>query len=551
MKFKTLQHIRQYMRRKKFTDEDFLNEEFSVELFPHILPRTPPLSPPTPQASPIPPVCAQTANVVPLSSFDTVAQNYLASQSSQDSHSPRRERSPYQLPTPASSLGSPRIKQEVNGLQGLALETMAPDKFYLSKDSQWHFLLGQRKNPDQHSSPVSVNSSSTLHGVSASLADLYIDSEARFAQRGNNSPYRGSQDNIPDGDEWTACWWASLYLLASIQLGRKDMTGAKASMATAEIWFTRMLQTETTCPSSTITTDGLTTTATPSHRSRFILLGLNLMSTVLISHDRGDMLELFLVRSCRTINEFFQVSATLGVPYAYLLHMERKKKAALEGQEDDRSEDDDWEERLRRAYISIREIWGSDSPNAVMSCYYYAWHVLRQGRHANAIDMLETCFAKAETMFGKSHMVTIKILETIARALEEQKMYNRALQRLQEAIRKAQQGLSAEHPFRLELVERIGTMYENLGLLRDAEDIYEEVLDGRKRSLGVSHNETFAVAFKLAHLLRTQGRHSAADRLLSNMDHEHYAQMHRCYDELGFYADGQPLMETRKALEFH
>ena len=545
MKHKSPQHIRQYMRRKKLCDDDFLADELNTELFPHIRPRTPPLSPPTPQASPFVSTHPQTMNAMALPSFDMFAQRHLIRQSSIDSQSTHRVESPLQLPTPVSSLGSPPVKQEVNGLQGLALEMISPNKFCLSKDSPWHYLLCQKTNLDRCNSPSVLMSPPSLNDLPASLADLHIESEAQLFQQEEEFFSYTTKNTKLDHDELTACRWASLYLLASIQLGRNDLRGAQTSMNTADRWFKHMLQTETTCPNS------MSNAYKPSHRSRFILLGLNIMSTVLVSHDRGDMLELFLVRSGRTINEFFGVGATLGVPYAYLLHMEKKMKAGLEGEEDDRSEDDFWEDRLKRADTSIRAIWGSDSPNAVMSSYYYAWHVLRQGRHVEAIKILETCFNKAGGMFGRSHMVTIKILETIARALEEQKLYKPALRRLEDAICKAQHGLSAEHPFRLQLVERVGTMYQNLGLLRDAEKIYEEVLEGRKRSLGVSHNETFAVAFQLAHLLRTQARHSAADRLLSGMDYEHYAQMRQCYDKLGFYVGGQPLMETREALEFH
>ena len=347
----------------------------------------------------------------------------------------------------------------------------------------------------------------------------------------------------PDVDEARAFRWASMYFLACILQGRMKFTLADAARASATKIFERMLTSETRSPCAFPRAAYV-----PSHRSRFILSGLTLMATVLKAHGRDDMLRKFLLDSRRSITEFFRRDDhPLSAPYSYILSL----------MDNEPVDDEVWERTLRGADTMIRHVWNG-GPNAVVSHYYLAWHILKRKRYAQAIESLKVCYEKASEMFGECHILTINCLSTIARALFDQGMYHDAMSWLVDTIKRSQQALGDEHPFCYKLIERVADIHRELGDLAKAEAIFRDVVEGRKKSLGLHHGHTSYAVHKLADVLTRQGKPAEATQLERDLDEDHKEQQNQHWRKKERYFPDwrqshstHPSLNIKRLIELH
>jgi tetratricopeptide (TPR) repeat protein len=239
------------------------------------------------------------------------------------------------------------------------------------------------------------------------------------------------------------------------------------------------------------------------------------------------MLRKFLLDSRSSIEKFFRMEDhPLSAPYSYLLSLLDDYERPID--------DEAWERTLSTAHTIIRQVWNG-GPNAVVSHYYWAWHILKRKRYAQAIEQLNLCYEKASEMFGDCHIITINCLSTIARALFEQGMYREALDWFTDTIKRSQEALGPDHPFCYKLIERVGDLYLQLGEFASAEAVFREVVEGRKKSLGLHHGHTSYAAHKLADLLTQQGKRTESDKLIKGLDEEYEEQQNQYWEERGDY----------------
>jgi hypothetical protein len=592
-KYKTIKHIRTYMRRKQVSEDDFLSSPADSANFPHICPITPPLSPALSSASASPSSQIDGYNVdatTPTSSTDVASADRSRINASTlpnltidvSRHIPPSQADSWQLDhhqvrttngaTFSSSQGernrpemrapllrrhseclpadpnSPQSSATTNeillyGSQRMAIQTFALDKQIPCQDVELYRSVA--RSPSLACSEISdidddLSAIELARRLSDFDEDVYDEQDRRSLVH-----VPGRSDIIsarlksfkPDVDEARAFRWASRYFLACILQGRMKFGLEKAARASATKIFERMLESETRSPYPYPTR-----AYTPSHRSRFILSGLTLMATVLKAHGRDDMLKKFLLDSRRSIAEFFRMEDhPLSAPYSYILSL----------MDNEPIDDEEWERRLSGAHTVIRHVWNG-GPNAVVSHYYWAWHILKRKRYAQAIEQLRACYEKASAMFGENHIFTINCLSTIARALSEQGKYHEAKPWLVDTIRRSQEALGREHPFCYKLIERFGDLHQQLGDLASAEAIFRDVLEGRKKSLGLHHGHTSYVVHKLAELLTQQGKRAECEQLVQELDEEHKDQQLWHFEEKNdYFPDSRQSRFTHPSLDIH
>jgi hypothetical protein len=503
-KFKTITHIRIYMRRKRVSEDDFLSPPSDSASFPHIRSITPPLSPALSSASAAPP--ATPAALMDTAATDGPGIYSLASQhaaidvsqrvsttqavawpsdycrdstthrnsftSSQgrsrtQARAPIFGRLPEGVTTKPDSPESLVITNEIllSGSRRMAIRSFALDQQSPCEDVKLYRSVAR--------SPLTCTEvPDTDDGLSAlDLARMLSDSDEEVSdEQDERNPVH-------------------LYFLACILQGHMQFNLANAAMASATRIFERMLMSETKSPCLFPRQDHV-----PSHPSRFILSGLSLMTTVLNVYGRNDMLKKFLLDSRHSIEQFFRMKDhPLSAPYAYLLSMI----------DDEPIDDEAWERTLRDAHTKIHLVWNG-GPNAMVSHYYWAWHILKCKRYTDAIENLKICYKTASEMYGRCHIITVNCMATIARARSELGMYDDAVFGLQDALKRAQWALGVEHPFCYTLIERLGDIYQKLGKVTTAEETFWEVVEGRKKSLGVDHTHTLLAMHKLTEVRKVR-----------------------------------------------
>jgi tetratricopeptide (TPR) repeat protein len=588
-KYKTIKHIRTYMRRKQVSEDEFLSSPSDRSNFPHIRSITPPLSPATSPASASPSSQVDGDNIdaaTPASLMDItgtnhrplnglslqnstidVSQQYTHSQgfgwpsdphqgsivqcgsfSSQGgSNRPQMHAPPFGRPAESLTAGrnSPESSASANetllhGSERMAIQTFASDRQTSCEDVELYRSVA-RSPSSSCSEPSESDNDLSATDLARTLSD--IDEDDYSEQDSRSLVHVSSPTDLesaklrsfkPDVDEARAFRWASRYFLACILQGRMQSQLADTARASATRIFLRMLESETRSPCSFPRP-----TYVPSHRSRFILSGLSLMATVLSAHGRDDMLKKFLVDSRLSIKQFFKMDDhPLSAPYAYLLSL----------MDDKPMDDEAWERTLASAHTKIHHVWNG-GPNAVVSHYYWAWHVLKRKRYAEAVEGLKTCYEKASNMFGECHIITVNCLSTIARAFSEQGMYDEARPWLVDTIKRSQRALGDEHPFCYKLIERLGDMYQQLGDLRSAEATFRDVVNGRKTSLGLNHGHTSTAVHKLEQVLIQQNKQAERARLVRDLDEEHQKQQFQHWErEKRYFPDSRQSHFTHPSL---
>ena len=588
-KYKTIKHIRTYMRRKQVSEDEFLSSPSDSGNFPHIRSITPPLSPATSPASASPSsqidgdnIDAATpaslmnvtgANGRSLNSLSLqnptidVSRQYTHSQavswpsdlhqisiaqrdsfsSQEGSNRPRLHAPPFGLPS--ESLTAERYSPEssvstnetlLHGSERMARQTFASDRQTPCEDVELYRSVA-RSPSLSCSEPSESDNDLSATDLARTLSD--IDEDDYNEQDGRHLVHVASPTDLesarlrsfkPDVDEARAFRWASRYFLACILQGRMQLHLADAARASATRIFLRMLQSETRSPYPFPKPAYV-----PSHRSRFILSGLSLMATVLSAHGRDDMLKKFLLDSRLSIEQFFKMDDhPLSAPYAYLLSLMDEKPM----------DDEAWERTLASAHTKIHHVWNG-GPNAVVSHYYWAWHVLKRKRYVEAVERLKICYEKASDMFGECHIITVNCLSTIARAFSEQGMHEEAMSWLVDTIGRSQRALGDEHPFCYKLIERLGDMYQQRGDLRSAEATFRDVVKGRKTSLGLNHGHTSTAVHKLEQVLIQQDKQAERARLVRDLDEEHKKQQVQHWErEKRYFPDSRQLHFTHPSL---
>jgi hypothetical protein len=578
------------MRRKQVSEDEFLSSPSDGGNFPHIRPITPPLSPATSpaSASPSSQIDADNADAAtPASSMDITGANsrslnslslqnptfdvslqYTRSQavgwpselhqisiaqcdnfsSSQGgSNRPQVHAPPFGWPSEslAAERNSPESSVTTNetllhGSERMARQTFASDRQTPCEDVELYRSVA-RSPSSSCSEPSDSDNDLSATDLARTLSD--IDEDDYNEQDSRNIVHVSSPTDLesaklrsfkPDVDEARAFRWASRYFLACILQGRMQFILADAARASATRIFSRMLESETRGPYPFPKP-----TYVPSHRSRFILSGLSLMATVLSAHGRDDMLKKFLLDSRLSIEQFFRMDDhPLSAPYAYLLSL----------MDDKPMDDEAWERTLASAHTKIHHVWNG-GPNAVVSHYYWAWHVLKRKRYGEAVERLKVCYEKASNMFGECHIITVNCLSTIARAFSEQGMYDEAMPRLVDTIGRSQRALGDEHPFCYKLIERLGDMYRQLGDLGSAEATFRDVVKGRKTSLGLNHGHTSTAVDKLGQVLIQQDKQAERTRLVRDLDEEHKKLQDQHWErEKRYFPDSRQSLFTHPSL---
>ncbi|XRB09944.1 kinesin light chain 3 [Pycnococcus provasolii] len=114
----------------------------------------------------------------------------------------------------------------------------------------------------------------------------------------------------------------------------------------------------------------------------------------------------------------------------------------------------------------------------------------------------------------KKTRATSELLMDVAELLRQQGKYADAEPLYREALDGRRRELGDAHPDTLKSINNLAILLENQGKYADAEALYREALDGRRRELGDAHPDTLTSINGLATLLCDQCKYADAEPLL-------------------------------------
>jgi hypothetical protein len=235
----------------------------------------------------------------------------------------------------------------------------------------------------------------------------------------------------------------------------------------------------------------------------YSLTVLNLLIALLESVGQRPLAETILRKILATESDQLESESPIGVTIRFLLDIvcDRARQSKYKA------------DKMRQVYHGLCELWGADSPSALVGLYHVAWTLALvddTDSRKEAWTILEHLNIECELILGPCHFQTITSMVTSARVLyhlgkhwEAALMINRAIQRLE---------LMYEdfHPYRLEARSRQAKLLMKLEGSHDVEAILQDVVRQQAIVLGVQNSRTQSTLALLQHFLTRKGRSQEA-----------------------------------------
>ena len=233
-----------------------------------------------------------------------------------------------------------------------------------------------------------------------------------------------------------------------------------------------------------------------------------LLMSVLLSHGQTKATEGFL-------EDAMDVSQSLLAPTNPIIPVLSWMIAATGGRLDSCSVGILHQQQIRNTFQRER---GELHPYTLTSRYILGFSLTRLQAWKEAKAVFQDLLPPAKSVFGEYHILTIGTMSTLARTMSQLDEADAAESTWLQAAERCKTMLSEDHPQRLEVRRRLGLHYEKLGKLGLAGEIYREVLFGRARVLGKSHDYTRGMLNDLVALLAKQNRVEEASQLRALFD---------------------------------
>ena len=237
------------------------------------------------------------------------------------------------------------------------------------------------------------------------------------------------------------------------------------------------------------------------HANPYLLTGLTLMISILYYHGHKEICIEFLRESCAHMARQTPGN-TLLHPYRYML-------GCLEDTEEDNQ---DMLANLKWTWSGFKLSWGPHAAPTLSAMYYYGWCQQRSGEYEKAKEMLLECLRLSEGHIGKSHLLTIWTLATLARTLNDGPWGNKlkAMEKFEQAIDRCRNVMPKEHPYALELTAQLAQLHCAVRNYPQAEICYTAVLEGQATVFGLDHQKTQSTLKELSDVLRWQNKNLAS-----------------------------------------
>ena len=113
---------------------------------------------------------------------------------------------------------------------------------------------------------------------------------------------------------------------------------------------------------------------------------------------------------------------------------------------------------------------------------------------------------------GSEHPSTLSTMNTLAGLLRQRGNYSEAEPLYQDSLQGRRRVLGDDHADTLTSLSNMGLFLKSQGKFAEAFDYYSEALEGRRRILGDDHRATLTTLNNLAFLLKGQGNRSESKK---------------------------------------
>ena len=212
-----------------------------------------------------------------------------------------------------------------------------------------------------------------------------------------------------------------------------------------------------------------------SQQNRCILPCLNWMSCVLSFNRKWNELEAFLEASLQVVKDTLGSELPFAVPFHFALACCRDDAASI----------DTWASYLRESHFQVIAEFGIRHPNEVVHLFYRAYYAWYQGNHQHAIELLDWCLPRAQSVMGCDNLITIQCIVMLSRAYASTLQHQKAILGLEDALRLLRKPKKPLETYRFEILKLIAESCIAIGKLSRAQTLLEEVVVGLVERFGL------------------------------------------------------------------
>ena len=243
-----------------------------------------------------------------------------------------------------------------------------------------------------------------------------------------------------------------------------------------------------------------------SRGDAYCLTALNLLIAMFESVGQRPLAETILQKILETVSAPTESESPVTDTIRFLLDI-------MSGQARQSPYDTD---RMLHVYRRLCELWGADSPSALVGLYHVAWTLALVNdinSRREAWRILKQLNVKCEMTLGRHHFQTITSMTTSARVLYHLGEHWQAAFMINKAIERLDRMYEDFHPYRLEARSRQAKLLMKLEGSHDVETILQDVVRQQAAILGVQNSRTQSTLTTLQDFLKSKGRSQEAHNL--------------------------------------
>ena len=311
----------------------------------------------------------------------------------------------------------------------------------------------------------------------------------------------------------TACQWASSTFLQCFGVDTHKEVSIQFDHTRAMLVLQRMLY--------------------EPQQNRCILPCLNWMSCVLSFNRKWNELEGFLEASIQVVKDTLGSELLFAIPFHFALACCRDDAAGIEA----------WGSYLPASHQQVIAEFGTHHPNEVVHLYYRAWYAWYQGNHQHAIELLDWCIPRAQSVMGNDNLITIQCIVMLNRGYASTLQHHKAITGLEDALRRIGKPKKPLEAFRFEILTLVARSCIAIDRLERAQALLEEVVAGLVERFGLlTYADTcqmrgeaqdrvvWTAIWLLRDVMERQGQRDEASQMFEGFREQFYRELHLAED---------------------
>ncbi|KAF0697600.1 Aste57867_11728 [Aphanomyces stellatus] len=175
-----------------------------------------------------------------------------------------------------------------------------------------------------------------------------------------------------------------------------------------------------------------------------------------------------------------------------------------------------WEPMFQDALSHQMELLGDDHYDTLLTMLEFGGAYRAYGMLDQAYPLIQECYERCNRVFGDTKEMTLIAMGFIGSCYFQERKYPDAEVVLVECLDRWRRAGGQDSPYSQRTASSVAAVYSKQGKLTAAKDMFEAIYEGRCRTLGVDHEQTWQCFRNLGVMHFKVGQYDASRRILAD-----------------------------------